>query len=411
MNMFKSSNTNKGNATKRSATDWRNRINLDFYHQLPPRQRQGLIAGIIIILLLVIWHRYDVNHKKNRVTPIPVVVAPSMVRDVPVYLSMLGGVTPTYSVTVKTQLNGTLQKVFFREGQMVKANDVLALIDPRPYEAQLVQYEGQLVRDQALLDNAVIDLKRYQTLWKQDSISQQTLATQESLVKQYQGAVLIDKGLIETTKVNLIYTRIIAPVDGRVGLRLVDPGNFVQISDSTGIAVINTLNPITVIFTIPEDDIQDVLQKIYAHEPLEVQAFDRQQNKLLATGSLLTIDNQIDPNTGTVKLRAQFRNDNNALFPSQFVNVRLLTKILHNAVLVPTTAVQYISKNSFVYVLNANKTVSLKPVKVGVTSGENTVILGGVLAGQNVVIEGADKLTDGSPVILATPNNSSRQAT
>lgn len=341
------------------------------------------------------------NQKEQAPKPIQVVVAPVEHRDVPVYLSALGGVTPTYSVTVRTQINGILMRVLFREGQLVKAGDLLAEIDSRPYEAQLIQYEGQLARDQALLDNALIDLKRYQTLWKQDSVSQQTLATQESLVRQYQGNVQTDEGLIETTKVNLIYCKITAPVDGRIGLRLVDPGNFVQTSDTGGIAVVNTLDPITVIFTIPEDNIPEVTQKIYAGEKLTTYAYDRQQTTLLATGTVLTIDNQVNPSTGTVRIRAQFNNKDNALFPSQFVNIRLLVKTLWNAIVVPTAAIQFSPKGTFVYVINPNQTVRVDPVIIGVTTGDITTISSGITTGQSVVIEGGDNLTDGAKVTIA----------
>lgn len=300
-------------------------------------------------------------------------------------------------MTVKTQINGTLTQVFFREGQTVKAGDILAQIDPRPYEAQLMQYEGQLLRDQALLANAQLDLRRYQRLWKQDSIAQQTLATQQSLVSQYEGAVQIDKGLIEVTKINLIYCKITSPINGRIGLNLVDVGNYVQTSD-TGIAVINTLNPITVVFSIPEDSIPTVLPTIYAGKSYLVQAFDRQQNKLLAQGKLIAIDNQINSNTGTVNLKAQFDNNSNTLFPNQFVNIRLRSKILNKATVVPTAAIQYGANGTFTYILNVDDTVSVKPVEVGVTSGDFTTINTGLTAGQFVVVEGADNLTNGIKV-------------
>jgi membrane fusion protein, multidrug efflux system len=316
-----------------------------------------LILAIITIYVIYCYLAgWSANQKARDSQKAPVITAKAQVKDIPVYLTALGSITPTYNVTVKTQINGTLQQVLFREGQFVKAGDVLAQIDPRPYQAQLIQFEGQLTRDQALLANALIDLKRYQTLWKQDSISQQTLATQQSLVIQYQGAVQIDKGQIAGAKINLIYCRITSPVDGRVGLRLVDPGNFVQTSDTGGIAVINTLNPITIIFTIPEDNILDVQNKIYAGTPLAVDAYDRQQTTLLASGTVLTIDNQIDQNTGTVKLRAQFNNDQYHLFPNQFVNVRMLVNTIKQAIVVPTAAIQFSTKGKFVYLVNEDET-------------------------------------------------------
>lgn len=365
------------------------------------RSNRFWLTILVVVLILAGFEKWGIRFLGGpRSPPLPVVVALAQNKDVPVYVSALGAVTPTYSVTVKTMINGTLLRVLFREGQMVKAGALLAEIDPRPYQAQLVEYEGQLQRDRALLANALIDLNRYTKLYKQDSVSQQVLATQRALVEQYRGAVKIDQGLIDTVKINLIYCEITAPMDGRIGLRLVDPGNFVQTSDASGIAVINTLNPITVIFTIAEDYIPQVLQQMDAGQPLAVEAYDRTQKMLLASGSLLTMDNQVDPNTGTVKLRAQFANEKNRLFPSQFVNVKLLVNILHHATVVQTAAIQYGAKDSFVYVLNSDKTVSIKPVIVGVTTGEYTTITG-ITPGQFVVVDGADKLTDGALVLPA----------
>ncbi len=381
--------------------------------QLPPSgkpARQPLHRRLffwVILLIIVVclgWMRHynKVQHKKsdNRVA-VQVVLAAAHHQNVPVYITALGNVTPTYSVTVRTQVNGILMRVLYQEGQLVKEGELLAEIDPRPYEAQLVQYEGQLKRDQALLSNAGVDLKRYQRLWRQDSVAQQTLATQESLVQQYEGAVKTDQGLIDATKVNLIYTRITSPINGRVGLRLVDPGNLVQTSDTSGLMIINTLNPITVIFTIPEDNIPEVAKQVYDNTVLQVEAYDRNQNILLATGKLLTIDNQIDPTTGTVKLRAQFANDDNRLFPSQFVNIKLLVHTLMNATVVPTEAIQYSANGPFVYMLNDDLTVTATAVKVGIVSGGNTTLSAGITPNTLVVIEGADNLTNGASVKVA----------
>jgi len=356
---------------------------------------------VVVIGSLRQLHRLqEIKDGKNK--PRPVVVSTiATSKNVPVYISALGSVVPTYSVTVKSQVTGYLERVLFTEGQDVKKGDLLAEIDQRPLLAQLTEYEGQLIRDRALLANALIDLKRYQTLWKQDSISQQTLATQEALVKQYEGAVKTDEGLIQTIRVNLIYCHITAPVDGRIGLRLVDPGNVVQITDTTGIAIINTINPITVVFTIPEDVIPAVTKKIVPSEPLTVMAYNRQQTKLLSTGKLLTIDNQIDPTTGTVKLKALFENKDNRLFPNQFVNVQLQVDTLTNATVVPTMAIQNSIKGDFVYLVNNNTSVTAKPIKTGIAYREETVILNGLTPGQAVVIEGADKLIDGAKVKVA----------
>lgn len=387
----------------------------DANHATPASKRkplnQRLSFWLLILLVVVIvggWHYYNyLFNNQQGAKPAVVLTAVAQSKNVPVYLSALGSVTPTYTVTVRTQINGILLSVSYKEGQMVKVGEPLAEIDPRPYEAQLQQYQGQLARDQALLANARIDLKRYQTLWKQDSVSQQTLATQQSLVKQYEGAVETDLGLIQTTKLNLIYCHIVSPVNGRIGLRLVDPGNFVQTSDSSGIAVVTTLDPITVIFTLPEDAIPDVLQKIYANKTFTVKAYDRQQSTLLATGNVLTMDNQVDATTGTVKLRAQFNNKDNRLFASQFVNIRMLLKTLNQATIVPTAAIQYSPKGTFVYVLNPDQTVKVSSVTTGVASGEVTVITSGLRPGQSVVTEGADNLTDGAKVKVLAAKPSS----
>ncbi len=363
------------------------------------RQKKYGLSLTIALLLLVIYFIWHANHKpKVPVKSVAVVVATALKKDVPVYITALGNVTATYTVTLKTQIDGLLMKVLYKEGQLVKKGDLLAEIDQRLLQAQLIQYEGQLVRDQALLDNALIDLKRYQVLWKQDSVSQQTLATQISLVKQYQGTVATDKGLIETTQINLIYCHITSPVDGRIGLRLVDPGNFVQTTDTTGIAVITTLDPITVIFTIPEDNIPDVLPKVYANKKMQVQAYNRQDDTLLATGQLITMDNQINTTTGTVNLRASFDNPQNKLFSNQFVNIKILAHTLHNAITVSTAAIQHGSKGDYVYRLNSDSTVTTQSIKTGITQGDDTVILEGLLPGQQVVTEGTDQLKNGAKV-------------
>ncbi len=287
-------------------------------------------------------------------------------------------------------------------------------IDARPYEAQLAQYVAQKEHDQALLDNANIDLQRYQTLWKQDSIPQQTLATQVSLVKQDQGTVDSDQALIEATQLNITYCNITAPISGRVGLRLVDVGNYVQSTSSTGLLVITQIQPITVVFTIPEDSVPEVLAKLNAGEQLSVDAFDRAGKKKLSTGSLLTSDNQIDPSTGTLKLKAIFENDDNALFPNQFVNAKLLVETKKDVIVVPVAAIQYgAQNNTFVYVVTTEDqksgTVKMKNIVVGTIEGDKAEIVSGLDENDIVVTDGVDKLQDGSKVLLSSPNSGHKQ--
>lgn len=353
----------------------------------------GFIVLLLIVFMLINTNMKPAKHASKNQQP-TVVLAKSETNDVPVFLNALGAVTPTESITVKTQINGQLLKVLFKEGQMVKTGELLAQIDARPYQALLTQYQGQLSRDQALLANAQLDLARYELLWKQDSISKQILDTQKWLVKQYEGTVKTDEGLVQTATLDLMYCNITSPISGRVGLRLVDPGNFVQTSDTTGLFVLNKVRPITVIFSLPEDNIPQVLKQINNNKSLLVEAYNRTQNSLLESGSLLTIDNQIDPSTGTVKLKGVFKNATDALFPNQFVNIRLKIDTLMDAITIPTSAVQYGVKN-YVYVYDPQKhNVHFTPIEVGVTWGDKTVISSGLKKGQWVVIEGTDKLTD-----------------
>jgi multidrug efflux system membrane fusion protein len=320
--------------------------------------------------------------------------------DVRVVLNELGTVTPLSTVTVQTQINGQLTEVGFTEGQTVKKGDFLAQIDPRPYEYLKEQYEGQLAHDEGLLAQSQMDLKRYQTLAQQNSIARQQSEDQVFIVQQYAGSVKQDQGLVAAQALNVSYCRIVSPITGRVGLRLVDPGNYVQTTSSSGIAVITQLQPISVVFSVPEDELPDIMPQFSAGSPLVVTAFDRANLRQLAVGKVSAVDNQIDTTTGTVKVRAQFENNENTLFPNQFVNARLLVKTLQNVVTVPTSAIQRGAPGAYVYVINADNTVSVRPVSTGPVDGNTTAINSGLAAGERVVIDGTDRLRDGLKVIV-----------
>lgn len=363
-----------------------------------------LLAAIIIAAVAFLLHRNGAAPEKaGRKSaldgrPIPVVTAKVQRRDVDRYLDALGTVTPRNSVVVKSRVDGELMKLYFKEGEMVEAGDLLAQIDPRAFEAQLAQAQGQLARDQALLNNALLDLERYKTLLAQDSIAKQQTDTQAALVQQYRGAIAVDKALVDTAKLQVAYSRITAPISGRVGLRQVDPGNIISSADANGIVSIAQLQPITALFTIPEDNLPAVLDRMKLAKAVPVEAFDRSQTTKLASGTLLTIDNQIDPTTGTIKLRAEFKNKDSTLYPNQFVNIRMLVNVDENAIVIPVPALQRGRNGDYVYVVNQDGTVSLRNVKIAHISGETVVIENGLQPGETVVIDGADKLRDGARV-------------
>ncbi len=330
----------------------------------------------------------------------PVAVATARTGNIPVILNALGTVTPLASVTVQPQISGTLEKIDFTEGATVKKGDPLALIDPRPYEAALAQYTGDLARDAALLQGAKRDLARYNRLLREDSISRQQQGDQQSLVRQYEGTVKADKAQIASAKLNIAYCHIKAPIGGRIGLRQVNAGNYVSLNTPNGIVSITQTQPTSVLFSLPEDNLPEIMKRLKAGAKLPVAALDRNRSATLAQGTLETVDNAIDTSTGTIRMRADFANKNDALFPNQFVNVRLLLKTLDNVIVIPEAAVHNGAPGDFVYVVTANDTVRVTPVRLGAAAGGNVAVLYGLAAGDTVVTEGADKLKDGSKVTV-----------
>ena len=371
------------------------------------RSKIGLAVGVLLLVLLAVVLWYFLVQGRHKVKPPPpaepVAAAAVKLQDVPVYIDALGTVTPTRSVTVITQVDGILSSVEFKEGQQVHKGQVIARIDDRALKAQLAVAKGTLMHDQALLSNAVRDLARYRELIKVGSTTQQTLDTQASLVQQLQGTVASDQGSVQNLEVQLSYCTITSPVDGVVGLRQVDPGNYVTTASTTGIALITQMTPATVVFAVPEDDLGAINQAM-AKGAVTVLAYDRNKHNLLGTGSLLALDNQVDTSTGTIKVKAQFDDSGKALFPNQFVNARLKADTLTQITVVPTLAIQHGSKGDFVFVVvDPGNKVSLRNVKTGPATGDVSAILdNGVKQGEQVVTEGADKLDDGSAVKVVT---------
>jgi membrane fusion protein, multidrug efflux system len=367
----------------------------------PPRKRRGRwILALILLVLIVLVVVHVIRGKKpvRGAAPQVVTVAPATLGAMPVTLNALGTVTPVATVTVLPQLSGYLTEVGYREGQDVVKGQFLAQIDPRQYEISKEQAEAQLAKDRASLAQAQADLVRYTQLHEKQSIAEQTYTDQKFLVAQDEAAVKSDLANIKQFELDLIYCRITAPVSGRVGLRLVDPGNYVTASSSTGIAVITTMKPTTVQFTVPQNALSDVLQRFSTGAQLPVTIYSSDNTKQLATGMLYAISNQMATATGTVTLRASVPNDNEALFPNEFVNVVLLVDTLQNAVLVPTPAVQTGAPGDYVYLVNADDTVSVHKVTLGPSDGQHTVISAGLTAGQRVVTDGLDRLNDGAKI-------------
>ena len=373
-----------------------------------PRRRWPWVAGLLVlgVVAFAIVRSRSGKAEKNAAAAdaqrarraVPVVAVPAKVSDVPVTLTGLGTVSATNTVTVHSRVDGQLLRVAFREGQLVHRGDLLAEIDPRPFQVQLTQAEGQRGKDEAALANARLDLQRFQSLFEQKIIPQQQLDTQAATVRQLEATLKSDQGLIDSAKLNLVYSRVTAPITGSVGLKLVDPGNVVHANDPTGIVVITQLSPIAVVFTIPADHLPPVQQQLKKGLELPVEAWDRDLKNRLGAGKLLAVDNQIDPATGTVKIKALFDNENGNLFSNQFVNARLLVDTLRGAIVIPTAAIQRSPQSTFVWAVKPDSTVEMRTVDVQLTSGDITAVRSGVAAGDRVVIDGVDRLAPGSKV-------------
>jgi membrane fusion protein, multidrug efflux system len=377
------------------------------------RQRRRKYAWLVVVAIviltivaIVLWRLFALEGQAKRprgrfAGPAqPVGVTTVKPHDIRVVLDELGTVTPLETITVQTQLSGLLMNLGFQEGQTVQKGQLLAQIDPRPYQVALEQSQGQLLRDQGLLKQAQMDLQRYQSLLAHDAIAKQTVDDQVWLVAQDLGTVKLDQAQVDAQKLNLVYCHITSPVTGRVGIRLVDPGNYIQNGSTTGIVVVTQLDPISVIFNVPEDSVQNVLEKLHGGAQLQVAAYDRANEKQLATGTLAAVDSQIDTTTGTVRMRAMFPNPSGVLFPQEFVNVRLLVDTRRNAIAVPQPAVQNGSSGAFVYLLSAGNVVNVHPVQLGPQDGDLIAINSGLSVGDRVVTDGTDQLRDNARVVI-----------
>jgi multidrug efflux system membrane fusion protein len=382
----------------------------------PGRRRWPWVVGILAAVLVVYLAtrggskdkapRGAAAGKGGPARAIPVVGMAARTGDLGVYITGLGTVTAVNTVTIRSRVDGQLVRFHFTEGQLVHQGEALAEIDPRPFQVQLMQAEGQKAKDEAGLKNARTDLARYQALLQQDAIPRQQYDTQAATVSQFEAALQTDQGQIESAKLNLAYSHITAPITGRVGLRFVDPGNIIHANDPNGLVVLTQVQPIAVLFTIPADRLPAVLQQIRAGRRLPVEAWDRDLKNKIATGTLLAVDNQIDQGTGTVRLKAIFSNEDTALFSNQFVNARLLVDTLHQVVLAPAAAVQKSPQSTFVYVVKPDTSVEMRPVEVQMTEGDVSAIRRGLASGEVVVTDGIDKLQPGFKVALSSPAGS-----
>ncbi len=394
--------------------------NLDLEEGAPSKNRWWVWLLVFAVIGYGCYRLYQFETtKKQAVTAkragamrpsnIPVVAAAAHQGDMPVYLQGLGTVTAFNTVTVKPRIDGQLIAVNFHEGQFVHQGDLLAEIDPKPFQVALDQAQGQLAKDQATLKDAQVNLERDQELYNDKIIAKQQLDTQAATVQESQGAITSDQAAIDNAKLNLSYTRVTAPISGRVGLRLVDAGNMVHASDPNGLVIITQLQPISVLFSIPEDQLPEVLRKLHQGAKLKTEAYDRDLTKKLADGTLVTVDNQIDQTTGTSRLKAVFPNTDFALFPNQFVNVKLWLDTKHGVIIVPATAIQRGPTGTFVYLVQDDNTVTVRAVKVGLTEGNDVSIDDGLQAGDKVVVDGAEKLAEGMKVVLRQPGGGKTQ--